>query len=160
MHRGYMSLAGGATRIAVLLVALAVESARASRADALGTAASLLGSRQFQQAAVVLRELLAVDPANRRAHEMLAFALESTGDLDGERRVRSALAAEFPDYARLQADYGRVLERSGDMAGALRAYRLARERGAAGTAPELDAAIERMKGRTATEVAAPLVAMS
>src|SRR5437667_180129 len=87
---------------------------------------------------------------------MLAFALESKGDLEGERRVRSALAAEFPDDPRIQTDYGRVLERSGEEPGALRAYRRARALSAGRPAPDLDAAIERMKGRTAPEVGAPL----
>ena len=122
-------------------------------------AAALVQAGAFGQAAATLRQLLASDPANRDAKEMLAFALESLGDLEGERKVRSALAAEFPDDPRVQADLGRVLERSGDDGAALRAYRRARELSAAGSAPELDAAIGRMRGRTATEVATPRLAV-
>src|SRR2546428_976959 len=63
--------------------------------------------------------------SDRPARETLAFVMESRGDLEGERALRAALAAEFPDDPRTQADYGRVLERSGDDPGALAAYRRA-----------------------------------
>src|SRR3989442_13245902 len=127
---------------------------------ALERAAAVVQARRFERAEAMLRRLLSVDPANRGAKETLAFALESKGDLEGERRVRSALAADFPDDPRIQADYGRVLERSGEEPGALRAYRRARALSAGRPAPDLDAAIERMKGRTAPEVGAPLSVMS
>jgi len=123
-------------------------------------AVALVQTQAFEQAAALLRQLLSVDPANRRAKEMLAFVLESMGDLEGERRVRSALAAEFPDDPRIQADYGRVLERSGAEDDALRAYRRARDSSAEGSAPELEAAIERMRGRNALEIGAPFAVMS
>lgn len=123
-------------------------------------ATTLVQSREFEQAAAVLRDFLSLQPANREAKELLAFALESLGDLEGERQVRSALAAEFPADTRIQADYGRVLERSGEEGGALRAYRRARELNAHGPVPELDAAIERMRGRTALEVGTPLAVMT
>ncbi|HYQ88248.1 MAG TPA: hypothetical protein VEU09_01315 [Candidatus Binatia bacterium] len=129
-------------------------------AIALERAAALVRSHAFDQAVVLLRGLLSADPTNRGAQEMLAFALESKGDLEGERRVRTALVAEFPGDPRIQTDYGRVLERAGDEGGALRAYRRARDLSAGGPAPDLDAAIERMKGRTTLEVGAPLSVMS
>src|SRR5260221_4174780 len=125
-------------------------------AGALERAAALLQARAFGQAAALLRDILSEDPANRRAKEMLAFDLESMGNIQGELRVRSALAAEFPDDPRIQTDYGRVLERSGEEGEALRAYRRARELSADTPASELDAAIERMRGRTAVEIATPL----
>jgi tetratricopeptide (TPR) repeat protein len=121
-------------------------------------ATALVQARAFEQAATTLRQFLSDDPTNRGAKELLAFALESMGDIDGERQVRSDLAAEFPSDARIQADFGRVLERSGDEDGALRAYRRARELNADTSAPELDAAIERMRGRTAMEVGTPQLA--
>ena len=96
-------------------------------AGTLERASALVQAGEFEPAATLLRQLVSLDPANRGAKEMLAFALESMGDLEGERRVRSALAREFPDDPRIQADYGRALERSGDEDGALRAYRRARE---------------------------------
>ena len=129
-------------------------------AGTLERASALVQARSFEQAAAMLRHLLSLDPANRAAKEMLAFTLESTGDLEGERKVRSALAAEYPDDPRPQFDYGRVLERSGDEGGALRAYRRARELSADRSAPEIDAAIERMRGRVSLEVGTPLELMS
>jgi tetratricopeptide (TPR) repeat protein len=123
-------------------------------------AAALVQARAYEQAAAVLRDLLLVDPTNRAAREMLAFDLESMGDLEGERRERASLAAEFPADLRIQADYGRVLERSGEMSAALRAYRRARKLSANRTAPELDAAIERMRGQTALEIGTPLAFLS
>ena len=128
--------------------------------DTYERAASLIRSRSFASAEDVLHGILAADPSNRRAREMLAFALECTADLEGERRVRSALAAEYPDDARIQADYGRVLERAGDAGAALRAYRRARELNAGQSDPDLDVAIERTRDRTAIELAAPVMIMS
>lgn len=129
-------------------------------AGTLERAAALIRARAFEQAAAMLRDVLSVDPTNRRAKEMLAFDLESRGDLKGERQVRSVLAAEFPRDSRIQADYGRVLERSGEEGEALRAYRRALELSADRAAPELNAAIERMRGRTALEIGTPLAVMS
>ncbi len=162
---GRAFVCGSLVRAALVLVWItAVGPAWGQRPPAssgtLEHAAALVDARAFEQAAAMLRHLLAVDPANRGAKEMLAFTLESMGDLEGEREVRSALAAEFPDDPRVQADYGRVLERSGEEAGALRAYRRAKELSAHRSAPELDAAIERMWGRTAVELVTPLTVMS
>jgi hypothetical protein len=133
----------------------------ASAPDAtLEHASALVQARAFEHAAVMLRELLSAEPGNRAAKELLAFDLESMGDLEGERQVRSSLASEFPDDARVQADYGRVLERSGEEGAALRAYRRARELSAGQPAPELDAAIEHMRGQTAMEIGTPLALLS
>src|SRR5882672_2925802 len=156
----------GRLGIAVLALALVTAGERArgqvpsAPAGTLERAAALVRIRAFAQAETMLRDLLSVDPANRSAKEMLAFNLESMGDLKGERQVRSALAAEFPRDPRIQADYGRVLERSGEEDGALRAYRRARELSVGRSGPELDAAIERMRGRTTLEVGTPLAVMS
>src|SRR5262249_58810447 len=64
------------------------------------------------------------------------------------------------DEARIQSDYGRVLERSGDAGAALRAYRRARVLSAHAPYPGLVAAIERTRYRTAVEVAAPVTVMT
>jgi len=50
---------------------------------ALQRAAALVRTRAFDRAAATLRGVLSVDPTNRGAQEMLAFALESKGDLEG-----------------------------------------------------------------------------
>jgi len=164
MPRTGTNLRGGLAKAALTFALIAAGGqARAqpppAAAGTLERASALVQARAFEQAVATLRQLLSVDPENRRAKEVLAFALESMGDLQGERQVRSALAEEFPDDPRTQADYGRVLERQGEEDGALRAYRRARELSAGRSAPELDAAIERMKGRTAMEVGTPLLAM-
>src|SRR5262245_27083683 len=88
---------------AALILALLTAAGRArgetpsAPAVTLERAAALLESRDFERAAVLLQDLLAAEPMNRRASELLAFALESMGDVGRERRVRSAMAAEFPD---------------------------------------------------------------
>jgi len=132
----------------------------AAAPDSLERAAQLVQVRAFPQADALLRRLLVTDPSNRRAQELLAFSLESSGDLAGERAVRSSLAREYPDDARIQADYGRVLERSGEDVAAMRAYQRARALDPARASPELDQAIERMRGRSAVEIATPVVTMS
>jgi tetratricopeptide (TPR) repeat protein len=129
-------------------------------ADRLARAESLVQDGAFGAAAALLREILAVDPRNRRARELLAFAMESTGDRDAERLVRASLAADFPDDAGLQAAYGRALERSGRGEEALAAYRHARSLRSAPPDADLDAAIERLEGRTSVEVATPIQTMT
>src|SRR5262245_1464573 len=131
-----------------------------SSARVVERAAERIRAREYAPAAALLRDVLAADPDNRRAKELLAFALESTGDIEGERRVRSVLAAEFPTDPRVQSDYGRVLERSGKEGEALQAYRRARDRSDAVSARDLDQAIDRMRGRTAWEVGAPFTWMA
>lgn len=153
---------GGGAAVALFLCTTATQARGESLPPAPGSLerASILVQRgAFGPAADSLRRILSVDPSNRPAKELLAFALESTGDTEGERRVRAALAAEHPRDAGIQADYGRVLERSGDESRALRAYRRARELSHGRPAPSLDAAIERTKGRTATEVGLPLITL-
>jgi hypothetical protein len=118
-------------------------------------AAKLIAEREFNEAASILREVVFANPSNREAREMLAYALESAGDREGERQVRAALARDFPDNARVHSDYGRVLERSGADSEALVEYRRARELTPEKSDPELDAAIDRMEGRTSVEVAIP-----
>src|SRR5258705_2589579 len=104
----------GRLGMAALALALVTAGGRAwgqapsAPAGTVERAAVLVKNRSFEQAATMLRRLLSVDPANRRAKEMLAFDLESMGDLKGERQGRSALAAENPSDPRVQTHYGRV----------------------------------------------------
>ena len=160
---------GFGIRAACGVAALVLATAAAGRAwaqapsppaGALDRAEGLIQGRSFAAAEVVIKDILAADPSNRRARELLAYAFECTSDLKGERRVRSALAAEHPEDARIQFDYGRVLERSGEAGGALRAYRRARELGSAAPGRDLDAAIERTRYQAAVEVATPVMVMS
>jgi hypothetical protein len=127
--------------------------ARAGTNDSTATldrAAQLIEARAVDQAMTLLDGLLAGDPANRRARELLAFAFESAGDFKRELRVRAALAADYPNDAQIQAAYGRVLERTGDERAALAENLRARELG--GADAEVKEAIDRLRGRTAVEV--------
>jgi len=166
MRRPWGQAGRTARGAALVVLALVMAGGRAwgqapsTTADAFERAEGLIRSRSFAAAEDLLHRILAADPTNRHAREMLAFALECTADLDGERRVRSALAAEYPDDARIQADYGRVLERAGDSAAALRTYRRARELNAGQPDPDLDVAIERTRDRSAIEIATPVTVMS
>ena len=148
-------------------LALALSAARSARGQApppsppgMERAESLVRTRSYEQAADLLHDILVADPGSRRAKELLAFVLESRGDLAGERRVRGSLAADYPDDAGLQAAYGRVLERSGEAAEALAAYRRARALRPVPPDAEIDAAIDRMRGRTSTEVDAPILSLA
>jgi len=121
---------------------------------AIARAEALLRSGRFGEAARVLGGMIQEDPANRRAKEMLAFTFESSGELDRERELRRELSSEAPGDAQLQREYGRVLERSGDYVQALTAYRRARSLEPVKADAALEAAIDRMAGRLAVEVAA------
>jgi tetratricopeptide (TPR) repeat protein len=103
----------------------------------------------------VLRAALARAPNHPRARELLASSLEVTGDLNDELVLRETLAHDAAT-SRSWFDYGRALERSGDDAAALRAYRRARALadGAARTDPELASALRRMTLRTSIELGA------
>jgi hypothetical protein len=129
--------------------------ARAGTNDSPATldrAAQLIEARALDQAMTLLDGVLAGDPTNRRARELLAFALESAGDFKRELRVRVALVADYPNDAQIQAAYGRVLERIGDERAALHEYQRARELD--GADAELEKAIDRLRGRIAVEVGA------
>jgi tetratricopeptide (TPR) repeat protein len=122
---------------------------------ALHHAESDLLARDFGGAERVLRDLLARVSDHRRARELLAASLEGSGDLDGELAVREGLA-RGQAASRPVFDYGRALERAGDWAAALRAYRRASALagGPERTDPELASALGRMTGRTSVELAA------
>jgi len=102
----------------------------------------------------LLRRFLERSPDDLRARHMLAWALESEGDLRGELFVRARLAADDPSFD-AQRDYGRALERAGDYAGALRLYQTAADRASAPDAT-LSTARDRMRYRLTPEVAGGL----
>jgi tetratricopeptide (TPR) repeat protein len=78
---------------------------------ALNQADAHLLNKDWEGGARVLRRYLALDPKNVRGREMLAWALEADGDLDGELAVRRELATDQPT-AQNKRDYGRALERA------------------------------------------------
>ncbi len=107
----------------------------------------------------VLRRLLAQEPDHSRARHMLAWALESQGQLKDELAVRAKLAA---DEATVLAhkDYGRVLERAGDFQGALAAYRRAQSFDSGLTDETLHRSVDRLRYRTSPELGGGLMARS
>jgi tetratricopeptide (TPR) repeat protein len=105
----------------------------------------------------VLMRLLARDPKNVRAREMLAWALEAKGDLDKELAVRASLAADVPT-ARNWRDWGRAQERAADYRAAYRSYAVARAKGGGVGDEALIASINRMRYRTTPETAAVITA--
>ncbi len=118
---------------------------------ALNQADAHLINKDWTGGAKVLRRYLAVDPSSVRAREMLAWALEAGGDLEGEIAVRRSLVTDQPTPAN-KRDYGRALERASDFRGARDAYGGAV---AAGPSPESTLVIsyDRMRYRTTPELA-------
>jgi tetratricopeptide (TPR) repeat protein len=106
--------------------------------------------RDWAGAERLLKRFLERDPGHVRARHMLAWALEAQGKLPEELAVRSRLATDDPSLD-AQRDYGRALERAGDDAQALRAYRSAAAV-AAGPDATLIAARDRMRYRLTPEV--------
>jgi tetratricopeptide (TPR) repeat protein len=78
---------------------------------ALNEADAHLLNKDWEGGARVLRRYLALDPKNVRGREMLAWALEADGDLDGELAVRRSLVDDHPTVEN-ERDYGRALERA------------------------------------------------
>jgi tetratricopeptide (TPR) repeat protein len=121
---------------------------------ALNHADAHLLAKDWEGAARLLRRFLERSPGNLRARHMLAWALESEGDLAGELAVRAPLAADDPSFD-AQRDYGRALERAGDFRDALHSYQAA---AAMTNAPDatLTTARDRMHYRLTPEVAGGL----
>jgi len=78
---------------------------------ALNQADAHLMNKDWKGGVLVLRRYLALDPKNVRGREMLAWALEADGDLEGELAVRRELVQDHPTAAN-EYDYGRALERA------------------------------------------------
>ncbi|HEY6477901.1 MAG TPA: hypothetical protein VI456_15095 [Polyangia bacterium] len=95
---------------------------------ALNQADAHLLNKDWEGGARLLRRYLTLDPKNVRGREMLAWALEADGDLDGELAVRRGLAEDQPTAAN-QYDYGRALERATNYRAASTAYSAALNNG-------------------------------
>ncbi len=104
-----------------------------------------------------IRRYLANDPHHPHARAMLAWFLEARGDLEGELAVRADLA-RTDTHASSTRDYGRALERSGDWAAALAAYRRAHGMTGGDADRELHRALERVDQRMAIEIAGAAIA--
>lgn len=100
-----------------------------------------------------VRRFLAHAPRHARAREVLAWILEARGRLADEMRLRAALARDA-DRAEPVRDFGRALERAGDWAGALAAYRRATQLADGADDGELARALARLDQRMAVELGA------
>lgn len=98
-----------------------------------------------------IRRLLAHAPDHTRALEMLAWILEAHGAIDREVRVRAKLAKDG-GRAEVVRDYGRALERSGNWAAALDAYRRASVLPDGASDLELARALARVEQKMSIEV--------
>jgi tetratricopeptide (TPR) repeat protein len=119
---------------------------------ALNQADAHLLNEDWTGGARLLRRYLALDGSNVRAREMLGWALEAEGDLDGELAVRGPLARDVPTAAH-RRDFGRALERAALFRAARDEY--AGALAAGGPAPDATLAVsyQRMRLRTVPEVA-------
>ena len=107
-------------------------------------------NKDWEGGARVLRRYLALDPKNVRGRQMLAWALEADGDLDGELAVRRSLVEDHPT-AENQRDYGRALERATNYRAASLQYHAALADGA-GADNTLVASYDRMHFRITPEL--------
>jgi tetratricopeptide (TPR) repeat protein len=152
-RRGYVDLADGVyERLWPPAPGVDAEAA-SNQADA------HLLNKDWDGAERILRRLLARDPKNIHAREMLAWALEAKGDLDGELRVRDGLAGDSPTVGHLR-DYGRALERAADYPAARTEYDGAMQANGGDTDLALAASAQRMRYRTTPELAAGLLGRS
>ena len=126
---------------------------------ALNQADAHLMNKDWEGGARVLRRYLERDPKNARGREMLAWALETTGDLDGELAVRASLAGDLPTPAN-RNDYGRALERASEFAGARDQYEGALQAAGADPTGTIATSALRMRLRTTPEVAGGFVGRS
>lgn len=102
--------------------------------------------------AKVLRRYLALEPKSVRGREMLGWALEAGGDLDGELEVRRSLSDDVPSPAH-DRDYGRALERADSFAAARDRYFRALSQEGTNQEATLVTSYQRMRYRTTPEVA-------
>jgi Flp pilus assembly protein TadD len=116
-------------------------------------------AKDWSAAERAVRRLLANEPKHARGNEMLAWVLEAKGEVSDELTVRKGLVTDDAGATTLR-DYGRALERSGDWAGALRAYRKAATRPDGAGDLELTRALNRVDGRMSVELMAGAIGRS
>jgi tetratricopeptide (TPR) repeat protein len=119
---------------------------------ALNQADAHLINEDWSGGAAVLRRYLKLDPKSVRGREMLAWALEAGGDLDGELVVRRSLSDDLPTPAH-DRDYGRALERAESFPAARDRYKRALAAEGANPDGTLVTSYQRMLFRTTPEVA-------
>jgi tetratricopeptide (TPR) repeat protein len=119
---------------------------------ALNQADAHLINEDWAGGARVLRRYLALEPKSVRGREMLAWALEAAGDLDGELEVRRSLSTDLPTPAH-DRDYGRALERAESFAAARDMYGRALAQQLSNPDATLKTSFQRMRYRTTPEIA-------
>ena len=117
------------------------------------------GAHDWPRAEQLIRRFLAKNPTHARGQDMLAWIEEAQGHDTSELELRRQLASGSGQADRVR-DYGRALERDGDWAGALAAYRRALTSGGASSDLSLTRAVERLEGRLSPEIAAGMAAKS
>lgn len=111
-------------------------------------------AHEWDAADHAIRRFLAREPQNARGRALLAWTEEARGKVDSEIATRASLAnAKHADKDSVR-DYGRALERAGDWSGARDAYARASQLPGGANDVELHAALERVAGRMAVELAA------
>ena len=94
---------------------------------ALNQADAHLINEDWTGGARVLRRFLALEPKSLRGREMLAWALEASGDLEGELEVRRSLSDDLPD-GRARSRLRPRARARGELRGGARPVRAARWR--------------------------------
>jgi tetratricopeptide (TPR) repeat protein len=114
-------------------------------------------NRDWPGAQKIVERLLARDPTNLRALELLAFVLELRGDIDHELPVRREVASDDPTSDNLRG-WGRALERAEDFPAAYQRYEDARARAHDNPDEALATSLLRMHYRITPEASGGLVA--
>ncbi|CAN5694475.1 hypothetical protein BH11MYX3_BH11MYX3_20250 [soil metagenome] len=117
------------------------------------------GARDWNRAEQLVRRFLSAVPDHGRGEELLAWVEEGQGDTASELTIRKRLATSSARVDTLR-DYGRALERAGDWAGALDAYRTASRLPGAATDVSLTRAYQRLDQRMSPELAEGMTARS
>jgi len=110
-----------------------------------------LMNKDWDGAVKILRRYMALDGKTVRPREMLAWALEVTGDLAGEIEIRRDLARDVPTGSN-HRDYARALERAADFSGARTEYEGAQRLGSEDNDGALATSVSRMRYRTSPEL--------
>jgi tetratricopeptide (TPR) repeat protein len=114
-------------------------------------------NRDWSGGQLVIERLLARDPKNLRARQLLAYVLELRGDLDHELPVRREVAFDDPSADSLRG-WGRALERAEDFPGAYQRYEDARAMSHGQADETLTTSLLRMHYRITPEASGGLVA--
>ncbi|MBV8833215.1 MAG: tetratricopeptide repeat protein [Acidobacteriaceae bacterium] len=103
--------------------AIRADPSRSEAHDMLGAALRNVG--RFSDALIEFQLAVRLDPGDMQAHYNLANALVRAGKWDDAVHEMKQVAAAYPESARIQAEFGFLLYRAGDGAGASTQFRSA-----------------------------------